>query len=177
MGTVARRPNRAVFILAVIGLLLGFLYLAVAAPYLSSRKEEMRLGRVPVAVEYSDSASPDDLKMPFYPGAEVEESFAYDVSVTDGRPVVEYASATLVTSDPWEKVAEYYSAELPGSPVAEALDDNSGKRYVLALSEEGEVRTVTIRPAEAGSRIHLVRATKPTPPPRRIKPRRDESFI
>lgn len=177
MATMARGPGRAVLMLAVVGLLLGFLYLAVAAPYLSSRQEEMMLGRVPVVVKYSESASPDDLKMSLYPGAEVEETFAYDVSVKDGRPVVEYASATLVTSDPWEKVAEYYSAELPGNPEAEALDDDSGKRYVLAVSEEDEVRTVTVSPTEDGSRIRLVRATEPKPPPTRIKPRRGQRVI
>jgi hypothetical protein len=177
MGTAAPRPGRAVLIVAVVGLLLGFLYLAVAAPYLSSRDEEMMLGRFPVVVSYSDSASPDELMLPFYPASEMQESFAYSVATKEGEPVVQYASASLTTADSWEKVAEYYSSELPGQPEAEEIEDESGKRYVLVVSGEEEVRTVTLRPTEEGSRIELLRATPPKKPTRRIRPRRGESVI
>jgi hypothetical protein len=177
MRTAARRPGRAVLVLTAVGLLLGAFYLAVAAPYLSSHEEEMKLGRVPVTVTYSDSASPEDLKMPFYPGAEIEESLAYDVAAGDGKRVVQYASASLSTVDAWEAVAEYYSAELPGHPEAETVEGESGLRYVLAVSDETEVRTVTVRPAEKGSRIELVRAVHPKHPTRPAKPRPDESVI
>ncbi len=173
----SRSFGRVVVIPAAIGLLLGVLYFAVAAPYLSSRQEEMKLGRVPVVVSYSDSASPADLKLPFYPASQVEKSFAYSVTAETGASVVEYASATLTTADSWQKVAEYYSAELPGHPKAEAMGDESDERYVLAVSDGNEVRTVTVRPAEEGSRIQLVRATPPKHPTRPVKPRPDESVI
>jgi hypothetical protein len=177
MGTAVPRPGRAVLILAVVGLLLGFLYLAVAAPYLSSREEEMMLGRFPVVVSYSDSASPEELMLPFYPASEVQESFAYSVATKEGEGVVEYASASLTTADSWERVADYYSSELPGQPEAEAMEDESGKRYVFVVPGEEAVRTVTLRPTEEGSRINLVRATHPERPTRRVRPRRGESVI
>jgi hypothetical protein len=177
MVTATRRPGWSLVIPATVILLLGFLYLAVAAPYLSSRQEEMMLDRVPVTVTYSDSASPDDLKMQFYPGAVVEKSFAYDVSAKDGQRAVEYASATLTTPDSWKKVAEYYAAELPGHPTAEAVEGESGERYVLAASSEEEVRAVTVIPTDEGCRIELVRATHPKIPAKPVKPRPDESVI
>ena len=176
MGPVNRPHTRAFLIVAVFCLTLGALYFAVAAPYLSSRQEEMTLDGVPVLVTYSETASADDLMMPFYPGAAVQGSFAYSVTTKDGKPVSQYASAVLATPDSWQKVTEYYAAELPGKPQPEAIEDKSGRRHVLAVAGNGETRLVTVRETEKGSRIELLRATKPAPPAKPLKPRRRESL-
>ncbi|HUU55117.1 MAG TPA: hypothetical protein VMY87_09375 [Armatimonadota bacterium] len=177
MGPSNRPRARALLFAAALCLTVGALYWAVAAPYLSSRQEEMTLSGVSVLVTYSDTASADDLRMPFYPEAAVDESFAYTVTTKEGKPVSEYASARLTTSDSWQKVTEYYAAELPGKPRPEAIEDESGARHVLAVAGKGETRMVTVREIETGSQIELLRATEPASPAKPIKPRHRESFI
>jgi len=176
MGPLNRFHTRAFLIAAVFCLTVGALYFAVAAPYLSSRQEEMTLDGVPVLVTYSETASADDLMMPFYPEAALEGTFAYTVTTKDGKPVSQYASAVLATPDSWQKVTEYYAAELPGKPQPEAIEDKSGRRHVLAVAGNGETRMVTVRETETGSQIELLRTTKPAPPAKPIKPRRRESL-
>ena len=176
MGHATQSRRHAVLIALALAVLLSALYFAVAAPYLSSRQEEMTLDGVPILVTYSETASADDLMMPFYPEAAVEGSFAYRVTTKDGKPVSQYASAVLATSDSWEKVTQYYAAELPGEPQPEAIEDKAGKRHVLAVAGNGETRMVTIRETEEGSRIELLRATESAPPAKPLKPRRRESL-
>ena len=177
MGPATRSPRHAVRIALALAVLLGALYFAAAAPYLSSRQEEMSLDGVPVLVTYSETASADDLMMPFYPGAAVEGGFAYSVTTKDGKPVSQYASAVLATPDSWQKVTEYYAAELPGKPQPEAIEDKAGKRHVLAVAGKGETRMVTVRETETGSQIELLHATEFAPPAKPVKPRRRESLI
>ena len=176
MGPATRSRRHAVLIALALLLLLSALYFAVAAPYLSSLQEEMTLDGVPVLVTYSESASADDLMMPFYPEAAVEGSFAYSVTNKNGKPVSQYASAVLATPDSWQKVTEYYAAELPGKPQPEAIEDKAGKRHVLAVAGKGETRMVTVRETATGSQIELLRAAESAPPARPLKPRRRESL-
>jgi len=177
MGPATRSRRHAVLIALALAMLLSALYFAVAAPYLSSRQEEMTLDGVAVLVTYSETASADDLMMPFYPEAAVEGSFAYSVNTKDGKPVSQYASAVLATPDSWQKVTEYYAAEMPGKPQPEAIEDNTGKRHVLAVAGKGETRMVTVRETATGSQIELLRATESAPPAKPLKPRRRESLI
>ena len=105
------------------------------------------------------------------------DSFAYTITGKDGKPVSQYASAVLATPDSWEKVTAYYTAELPGNPQLEAIEDKAGTRHVLAVANDGETRMVTVRATETGSRIELLRATETTPPVKPLEPRRRESLI
>ena len=177
MGPASRSRRHAVLIALALAALLSALYFAVAAPYLSSRQEEMTLDGVPVLVTYSETASAADLMMPFYPEAAVEGSFAYSVATKDGKPVSQYASAVLATLDSWQKVTQYYAAELPGKPQPEAIEDKAGKCHVLAVAGKGETRMVTVRETATGSQIELLRAIESTPPAKPLKPRRRESLI
>jgi hypothetical protein len=176
MGRTFR--SRRFIIPVLVGLAtFGALYLAVAAPYLSSREEEMSVGETPVVVTYADTASADDLGLPLYPGAAVADSFAYTVTAKDGKPVSRYAFVALTTADPPEKVAEFYRTKLPGQPKVETVEGESGARRVLAVGNDKETRTVTIIETSEGSRIELVRAARPASPAKPLKPRRRESFI
>lgn len=165
-----------VLVLAATALLAVMLTWAVASSYLSSREDEVVINRVPCVVKYSDTAGPTELRMPVYPGAQSEESFAYTIRTKDGRAVVEYASARFSTADSVEKVAAYYTEKLPGSPPLQTVEDDSGLRAVLAVADEREVRSVTIRSTGEGASVELVRATKPITPTKPLSPKARESF-
>jgi len=116
--------------------------------------------------------------LPYYPGADIEDGFAYTVTTKDGKPVCCYALAALTTPDPPERVAAAYRRQLPGEPEPEVITDGDGERRVLAVGTSQKVRQVTITAAESGTRIELIRATKPAPPARPIRPRsRQEKVI
>jgi len=150
--------------LIALGLLLGALCWVVAASSIAPREEEMVVEGAPVVVEYATSVTADALKLPFYAGSELEQGFAYTVRTKDGRDVSYYASALLTTPDPPQRVAASYQAQLPGKPEPEIVEHKGGKRYVLAVANEGEVRRVSITGQESGSRIQLTRATRPSVP-------------
>jgi hypothetical protein len=156
--------------LAALGVLLASLPALCADYARAPKKEEMLLDGNVVVVDYRTSATSDDLLLPFYPGASVENSFSYTVTTKEGKPVLYYALADLVSPDPPSRVAEDYRSKLPGKPKAEAISDDQGKRLVLAVGTEAEVRVVTITERSSGSRIRLVRATKPIIPEARPLP-------
>jgi hypothetical protein len=142
----------------------------VAAPLRKPMREQMLLDDRPVVVDYKTAATAKDLGLPFYGDAMVGDSFSYRVTTTEGKFVTSYASALLTTTDPAERVSQYYSDKLPGNPKAELLTDKPGRRYVLALASDKEVRRVTITPEPAGCRIELVRAFGKTIPQQPLKP-------
>ncbi len=169
MSPANRWPRRALLPVLILGVLAGAVYLVLAAAPPSPSRENMWLDERRVTVEYTPSAQADDLKLPFYPEASVESSLCYSVKTTDGVPVTFYGYAALHASDDAEKVAEFYSAQLPGNPEPEAIEDGSGRRYVLAIADDNEVRRAIIVQQDEGSRIELTRATRPvipTPAPR-----------
>jgi hypothetical protein len=145
-----------------------------AAAVLSPRTEKMEVGGVRVDGSYTPSATADDLDLPFYPGAKVQDSFVYRVTAPGDRRVLYYASAILSSPDSPDKVAAHYHDVLPGHPKAETLEGEDGERLVLAVSQGDEVKTVTITAADGGSRIELIRTTKPTVPPKPFRPRGKE---
>jgi hypothetical protein len=169
LATLSRR--RALFLLVACGLFAAISYWVLAAARPAVQQEEMTLNDVPVVVEYATSVSARDLMLPFYRGAELEHGFAYTVKTKKGNAVTYYASAVLETPDSPEKVADAYRADLPGRPEPEVIEDQSGKRYVLAVAGNDEVRQVTITPSESGSRIELIRATRPVMPSPPLVPR------
>jgi len=177
--TTERGPRRQMFLaLLAVALLLAAICYLLAAPPLAPQREETSLNDVPVVIEYATSASAQQLMLPYYPGAERKESFAYAVTTKDGDPVCYYGRAVLVTPDPPDKVAAAYRKQLPGGPEPEIVQGSSGERRVLAVGTDEEVRQVTITAAEAGSRIELIRATRPAPPAKPVRPRgRQEKVI
>jgi hypothetical protein len=158
-----------VFLIA--SLLLVAAAFIVAAPQRKPMREQMMLDDQPVTVDYKTSATSDDLGLPFYQGARVENSFSYRVTAREGKFVTSYASAILITRDSVERVSQDYSDRLPGKPKAEVITDKAGKRYLLAVASDKEVRRVTITPEDKGCRIELVRAFGKTIPQRPLKPR------
>ncbi len=168
-GRSSRR--RTLLLLFTIALLGVAVYWVLAASPISPSEEQMRLEGRPVIVEYAESATAEDLKLPFYPGAEIETSFSYRIETRGGVPITYYASAILLTDDAPDQVAQAYRAQLPGKPEPEKVDDPSGERYVLAVAGGDEVRRVSITAREGGSRIELTRATRPAPPEPGLRPR------
>ncbi|MCJ7821742.1 MAG: hypothetical protein MUQ26_01450, partial [Armatimonadetes bacterium] len=162
--------GRILLLFSAAALLAVAAYWVLAASQPSPVREEMRLDGRPVTVEYADSATSEDLKLPFYPGAEIETSFVYTVETRGGVPITYYASAILVTADPPDKVAQAYRSQLPGNPEPEKIDDPSGERYVLAVAGGNEVRRVSITARDGGSRVELMRATRPDVPKSGLRP-------
>jgi len=162
--------GRILLLFLAVALLAVAAYWVLAASQPSPSREEMRLDGRPVMVEYADSATAEDLKLPFYPGAEIESSFSYKVETRGGVPITYYASAILVTADAPDEVAQAYRSQLPGNPEPEKIDDPSGERYVLAVAGGDEVRRVSITARDGGSRVELTRATRPAPPKRELRP-------
>jgi hypothetical protein len=142
----------------------------MAMPLLAPKREEMRLNRTPVTVEYLTDANAEQLEMPLYPEADVEDSFAYAVTTREGSRVVAYAEAALLSRDSIEKVIAYYREQLPGHPEPELIDDETGKRHVLAVANDEEVRQVTVAEHEGGARVRLVRSTRPAVPRAPVRP-------
>jgi hypothetical protein len=165
-----RPPRRSLSTALLLIPLLGSMCWVMAMPLLSPKREEMRIGKAPVVVDYMTAAGAEELGMPFYPEADLGESFAYMVTTKDGARVVSYAEATLVSSATTDEVIDYYGEELPGHPTPEVLDDGGVQRRVLAVGNDQEVRQVTVVEADDGCRIRLVRSTTPIPPPRPLKP-------
>jgi hypothetical protein len=170
--TRGRSSRRRTLLLFFTVALLGVaVYWVLAASPPSPTREEMRLDGRRVVVEYADSATAEDLKLPFYPGAEIESSFSYRVETRGGVPITYYASAILLTADAPDEVAQAYRARLPGSPEPEKVEDASGERYVLAVAGGDEVRRVSITAREGGSRVELTRATRVEIPQPGLRPR------
>jgi len=168
-------PRKRFVALAVLLALVGAVCLIVAAPQRKPMREQMALDDVPVTVDYKPVAKSNDLGLPFYGGAQVGDSFSYRVtSKEEGKPVTYYASAVLTSPDAAETVSRYYSNALPGKPKAELLDDKDGRRYVLAVGSDAEVRKVTIMPQAKGCRIELSRVFSPKMPPKPLKPGKGE---
>ena len=167
---LSRRRARTVIILtvALAAVSLGWL---LAAPKLAPRTEEMPVGDARATVDYTPSATAEDLGMPFYAGAKVVDSFLYRATASDGKRVLYYASAILSSTDSPDKVAASYHEKLPGHPAAEALEGELGHRLVLSVEQGDEVKVVTITAANGGSRIELVRTSKPSPPSKPLKPK------
>lgn len=171
MQTLLSARKHPFIAFSVFALLLSALSCAAAAQELESKREGLLIQEVPVVVDYATTASAEDLKLPFYSGAEVMNSFSYTVTTGDDELIVSYSSALLTSSDPPERVAQAYAELLPGAPPAERLEDEAGARYVIALSADGEVRVVAITAHESGSHIQLIRASEPNPPSAMSEPR------
>ena len=171
MQTVLSARKHHLIAFSALALLLSALCCVGAAQELESKREGLLIQEVPVVVDYAATASAEDLKLPFYSGAEVASSFSYTVTTRDDELIVSYSSALLTSSDAPERVAQAYTELLPGAPPAERLEDEAGARYIIALSADGEVRVVAITAHESGSRIQLIRASEPNPPPAMTEPR------
>jgi len=160
--------------LAALGILLLSLPALGASYQRGPKREEMLLNDRVVVVDYQTSATSEDLLLPFYAGARVENSYSYTITTKEGAPVLYYACAELATRDAAGRVAEDYRGKLPGQPQPETISDKGGKRLVLAVATATEVRMVTITERDGGSHIQLIRSTKPVIPearPQQATPR------
>jgi hypothetical protein len=174
---MSRTRLRRALLLAALGALILAVGLAAGAVLLAPVTEKMRLEGGEVEISYTPSASAEELLLSFYPGATVEDSFIYRVTSAEGKRVLYHASARLLSADSPEKAAAFYHDKLPGRPEAVKVEDEAGKRWVLAVATADEVRSVTISATEGKTRIELLRTSRPAPPARPIKPRRRERVI
>ncbi len=173
------RSQWRIFSLLAFGALFLVIGLAVGAVVLAPVTEKMKLEGGEVEIKYTPSATAEELLLPFYPGAKVDESYVYQVTSSDGKQVLYYAGARMVTADSPEKAVAFYRDKLPGHPEASVVEDDAGKYWVLAIATGDEVRNVTISSHEGKTRIELVRTSRPAPPgPSRspLRPRRREQI-
>ena len=69
-------PRKRTVLLATLAVLAGAVCLIVAAPQRKPVQERMTLNDQPVIVDYKPAAESNDLGLPFYKGARVENSFS-----------------------------------------------------------------------------------------------------
>jgi|GEM_PF-3578685 len=172
------RSARARFtlIFAFAGFLLAVSW-AVGSLALSPTDETMSLNEAKVTVVYETSASAADLVLPFYPNANVEDGFTYNVTAVNGKQVLFYGFAVLVSPDATAEVVNHYREQLPGHPEPQVVESESSETIVFAAGDEDEVRTVSVSATENGSRIELTRALGVDLPAKELRPRRQEHVI
>lgn len=103
----------------------------------------------------SDKVDESSFSVPFYPGAKVEGGSQHEVAGPEGK-TSKMATAELSTTDPVDKVVEFYTGKLPG---ANKMDSTvEGQRTVVLVPENPEQGTsVTIDQEEGGvTRVVLV---------------------
>jgi hypothetical protein len=159
-----------------LALLLAALPVLCSASSLSAKRENMSINWAPVVVAYEPSATAQDVMLPLPEGAETVRGFRYTIDTKEGEPVLRYASVVVTTRESAERIAAEYTSKLPGKPRAELVEDKAGKRLVLAVGDEEEVRTVTIFENGRGARVELVRVVQGavpqgTPPEAQVVPR------
>lgn len=104
---------------------------------------------------HSAKVEESSFSVPFYPGAKVEGGDQHEVAGPEGR-TSKMVTAELSTTDPLDKVVEFYSGKLPG---AKKMDSTvEGQRTVVLVPETPEQGTsVTIDQDEGGiTRVILV---------------------
>lgn len=153
--------------LAVAGVVLGGLYLAHNIRVEESRSERGKSVEVStpfgsVRVEESGRLDPAKAGIPVYPGATAEErkgkSVSLELDFGSEHKEVTIIGAHYTTSDPVEKVLEFYRKELPHWIVAKKRRGWVQMEY----SEQGYKRFVGI--GEQGSRTRIVLAQVGEPP-------------
>lgn len=162
---------KTILLTTLIGLVASTACFLAAAPQRKPVREEVVFQDVPLVVDYTPTVTSRDVMLPFHRGARLETGYRYQVTSKEGKPVAFYAVAVLTSSDAPEAVSQAYSALLPGRPAPEVVGEKEGRRWVLAVASEEEVRRITITAAGEGSQIELVRASGVTLPPRPLQPK------
>ncbi|MGI5845505.1 MAG: hypothetical protein ACOX9B_15220 [Candidatus Xenobium sp.] len=121
----------------------------------TTQRQGQPRGTVEGGKAHSAKVEESSFSVPFYPGAKVEGGDQHEVAGPEGR-TSKMVTAELSTTDPLDKVVEFYSGKLPG---ANKMDSTvEGQRTVVLVPETPEQGTsVTIDQDEGGiTRVILV---------------------
>lgn len=91
-------------------------------------------------VEMSPEISEDDIGIPIYPGAKVEQT----VKRTDAEEEQEFAQVHLSTADSFEKVKTFYQEKLPKATVAGNVETPDVKMLQMMWKVEGEQKMIMV---------------------------------
>lgn len=93
--------------------------------------------------------------MKLYPGMKLVQDSLITTSTADGQS----ANANYTTSDPVEKVVQFYQKELGEAAKLEKTQENGATIAILILTEGSTVRTVTVS-RNQGEEVTTVSLTK-----------------
>jgi len=91
-------------------------------------------------VEISPDISEDDIGLPIYPGAKVEQT----VKRTDAEEEQDFAQVHLSTADSFEKVKAFYQEKLPKATVAGNVETPDLKMLQMMWTVEGEQKMIML---------------------------------
>ena len=91
-------------------------------------------------VEIGPEISEDDIGIPIYPGAKVEQT----VKRTDAEEEQDFAQVHLSTTDSFEKVKAFYREKLPKATVAGDVETPDLKMLQMMWKIEGEQKMIMV---------------------------------
>jgi len=91
-------------------------------------------------VEISPDISEDDIGLPIYPGAKVEQT----VKRTDAEEEQDFAQVHLSTADSFDKVKAFYQEKLPKATVAGNVETPDLKMLQMMWTVEGEQKMIML---------------------------------
>lgn len=154
-------------ILVVIGVLvifgiLGVATLAIIGVHIARRthvsedgnrvKVETPFGSVDTSKDPQQTAK--DLGVDIYPGAQPQS----DGSATANFGGIRTVAATFISSDPVDKVCDFYRAKFPN-----AMSSVSSQNHCSIVStDQGNVVTITVAPSGNSSKIQISSVNKPS---------------
>lgn len=101
------------------------------------------------------STDPDEaarnLGIDLYPGAEVVKGTSSNMNMGS----MHTAAAEFETSDPADRVADFYKSKVPGANVISSTADH----YAIISTDKKNMLTVNIEPRDGKTRIHIARVT------------------
>jgi len=106
-------------------------------------------------VEISPEISEEDIGIPIYPGAKVEQT----VKRTDAEEQQDFAQVHLSTTDSFDKVKAFYQEKLPKATVAGNVETPDVKMLQMTWKVEGEQKMIMVSrdKSDAVTRIVLHR--------------------
>lgn len=115
----------------------------------------------------SSDISEEDLGVPIYPGAKVEEGTAGRVTTEGAEGTEEIAGAVLITKDPVSKVTAWYKDQLQGEPgFTDTSMSMEGEELGMFSFQSGDtMKTVMIQASEEGTEISIASTTGMTEMP------------
>jgi hypothetical protein len=134
--------------------------------------ETARFGEL--VLNYSPTATPIDLALPFYPSAKLGKSWRYSATDNSGKSAGYLAQATLTTGDAPAKVKDFYLAKLGKRAGIEAKAD--GKQFIVFSTYKADTITAEIKSgAKAGETIIELNRAGKTKTPLKNVPERHET--
>jgi len=161
---VPQSNNALKIILIVVAVIVGLGILGVAAVsfigYRIATHSRVRNqdGNVRVETPFGtvqSTTDPDEaarnLGIDLYPGAAVVKGTTSNMNMGN----MHTAAAEFETSDPADRVAEFYKSKVPGANVISSTADH----YAIISTDKKNMLTINIEPRDGKTRIHIARVT------------------